>query len=116
MSKLNPLFIDADLELVYQGESRIKLQLESGQGVVKLTDAILLRKLIKQFLVNRQSRSNLHQILGLSKYVPSKIDIWVAGKTIARVDTELSGGLLERLTGLPGLQIRPVALLSALFK
>jgi hypothetical protein len=116
MSEHAPLFIDADLELVCQGEFQINLRLEAGQGVIELSNALMLRKLIKDSLIHRERRTNLQRVFGLSKFIPSRIDIRVAGKPIAHLDTEVTGGMAGRLMGMPGLHIRPVALIIALFK
>ncbi|MEN8178095.1 MAG: hypothetical protein ABFS39_05685 [Pseudomonadota bacterium] len=116
MNKRRSLLIDADLELTNQSGSLISLRLESGQGVVELNDAALLRKLIKSSLVSRQSRRTLQRALRMAKTFGPGIDISVAGKRVARIDTESGGGFLCGLMGLPGLRIRPVGLISVLFR
>ena len=115
MSERVPLFIDADLELVCQGEFQVNLRLESGQGVIELSNALILRKLIKDSLIHRERRTSMQRLFGLSKFIPSRIDIRVAGKPVAQLDTEQPGGMAGRLLGMPGLRIRAIALIVALF-
>jgi hypothetical protein len=116
MNERRSLIVDADLELLSGSGSRVSLRLKSGQGVVELSDAALLRQFIKDSLVSRQRRGTLQRLLSMANYLHPRIDISVVGKRIARVDTERGGGFICGLLGLPGLRIWPVALVSALFK
>ncbi|MEN8168366.1 MAG: hypothetical protein ABFR65_12950 [Pseudomonadota bacterium] len=116
MNERRSLIVDADLELTNGSGSRVSLRLKSGQGVVELSDAALLRWFIKDYLASRQRRGTLQRMLYMANYLNPKIDISVIGKRIARVDTERGGGFICGLLGLPGLRIWPFAFVRALFK
>ncbi len=116
MNARRSLIVDADLELVNGSGSRVSVRIKSGQGVVELSDAVLLRRFIKESLISRQRRSALKRMLYMASYVNPRVDISVLGKPIARVDTEQGSGFICGLLGLPGLRVRPVALVSALFR
>ena len=116
MNNRRLLIVDADLTLADESGSIISLRLESGQGVVEFSDAALLRKFIKDSLLSKKRRKVLQHTLRLADIAKPRVDISVVGKHIAQVNTENGGGYLCSLMGLPGLRIRPFALISVLFK
>ncbi len=109
------LAVDADLEITHETGSRIRLQLKSGQGVIDLSDAGLLRYFIKNVLSHRpQLKSTLQSLLQYDNPVTARLDITVLGKPIARLDTGQRADFICRAVGLPFCRIRHFAFLVSL--
>lgn len=110
------LVADADLEIIHETGSRISLQLQSGQGVIDLSDAGLLRFFIKNVISHHPQLNTLQDLLQQVHPVTARIDISVQGRRIARLDTQQRGGFICRSMGLPFCRLRPIAFIVALLR
>lgn len=115
---MNPhryLIADADLEIMHESGTRISLHITSGKGEIELSDGKLLRMFAKHALLKRRRWLIPEQVLEPIRQVRSLVDISVAGRRIARLDTQRESDFLCRMLGLPYCSIRPFALVIALF-
>jgi hypothetical protein len=110
------LIADTNLEVVHETGTRISLQLSQGQGVVELSDAGMLRSLIKHAILDHRQRNTLQQWYEPLQYLKLEIDITVVGSRVARLDTQQAGDRVSRALGFPHLKIHPIALIFALLK
>ena len=102
MSAPLKLQADADLSLSHASGSRLRLQLQGGEGRLELSDARLLRCLLKRWLSQPRERQQLQRLSRWAELLQGGIDLSVRGRRIARLDSGRPADALCRRLGLTG--------------